>query len=355
MAGRGIDQILPHPSETTLHEDYVKSALRYLELAEKASGRIPRPVDFSYVWGDALAELERFSPDARIINLETAITRSERHWEKGINYRMSPENAPILEAAGIDACALANNHVLDWGYSGLEETLDSLSGIGAVGAGAGRDIGEAEAPRIIHVGRDGRVLLLSCCTVDAGIPAEWAAGEGRPGVNLLSDLSGETVASIGSRIGDVREEGDVVVASIHWGGNWGYGVPEEHRLFAHRLIDDAGVDLVHGHSSHHVKGIEVYGGRLILYGCGDFINDYEGIGGYEAYRGDLGLMYFASVRRCSGELISLEMIPTRMRRFRVNRAGPADASWLIRVLDKEGSKYGTSVKAAKDGNFSLRW
>ncbi len=77
-----------------------------------------------------------------------------------------------------------------------------------------------------------------------------------------------------------------MVVSIHWGGNWGYGIPGEQRQFAHRLIDQAGVDVVHGHYSHHAKGIEVYHDKLILYGCGDFLNDYEGISGQERFRGE---------------------------------------------------------------------
>ena len=72
--------------------------------------------------------------------------------------------------------------------------------------------------------------------------------------------------------------------------------------FAHWLVD-GGVDIVHGHSSHHPRPIEVYRDRLILYGCGDFIDDYEGIEGYEQYRDDLVLMYFATLSPATGELI----------------------------------------------------
>lgn len=67
------------------------------------------------------------------------------------------------------------------------------------------------------------------------------------------------------------------IPALGW-GNWGYGVTRRTREFAHELLDHAGVDLIHGHSSHHPLGIEVYRDKLILYGCGDFINDYEGIG-----------------------------------------------------------------------------
>jgi poly-gamma-glutamate capsule biosynthesis protein CapA/YwtB (metallophosphatase superfamily) len=70
-----------------------------------------------------------------------------------------------------------------------------------------------------------------------------------------------------------------------------------HRQFAHALIDEAGFDLVHGHSSHHPKAIEVHHGRIILYGCGDFITDYEGIKGYESFRDDLVRCIYPSITR----------------------------------------------------------
>ena len=81
---------------------------------------------------------------------------------------------------------------------------------------------------------------------------------------------------------------DVIVASIHWGGNWGYRTRDEEIRFAHQLIEH-GIAVVHGHSSHHVKTAEIHSDRLVLYGCGDFVNDYEGISGYEVFRSDLRL------------------------------------------------------------------
>ncbi|MEO6825184.1 MAG: CapA family protein [Nitrosospira sp.] len=70
---------------------------------------------------------------------------------------------------------------------------------------------------------------------------------------MLPDFSGKTIRSIRDTIGQIKRGNDIVVASIHWGGNWGYEVPRDQREFAHLLIDEAGADVVHGHSSHHVK------------------------------------------------------------------------------------------------------
>ena len=94
---------------------------------------------------------------------------------------------------------------------------------------------------------------------------------------------------------------------------------------------------------------------MILYGCGDLITDYEGITGYEAYRGDLGLMYFPTVDSDTGRLVRLEMIPTEMRRFRINRAVDADARWLGNVLTHHGQEFGTSAGMGDAGRVTLRW
>ena len=145
------------------------------------------------------------------------------------------------------------------------------------------------------------------------------------------------------------------MVSIHWGDNWGYFIPTEQRQFAHRLIDETGSDIIHCHSSHHPKGIEVYQDKPIFYGCGDFLNDYEGISGYEAYRDDLALMYFVSMDPSTGRLSHLRLIPTQIKRFRSNRATTEDAKWLRDLLNSEGKKLGTRVELNDDGSMNLYW
>ncbi len=355
MTGRGIDQILPHPGNPTLFEPYADCAGDYVALAEAAHGPIPKPVDFAYVWGDARTELERRQPQFRLVNLETAVTASAEPMLKGINYKMNPANMPVLSAAGIEVCALANNHVLDWGTSGLIDTLENLHAAGIRTAGAGRNREEAGAPAICPIPGGGRLLVFAFGSPTSGIPRNWAAAANRPGVNLLPDLSPRTLSAVAKQLRTKQRPGDIVVASVHWGGNWGYEIGAEETDFAHGLVEEAGVDLVHGHSSHHVKAIEVYRDRLILYGCGDFLDDYEGIVGEEGYRDDLVLLYFASVRPSDGALAGLAMVPFQIRKFRLNRASPGDASWLRDVLTREGRKFGTAAEAEPDGALSLRW
>ena len=356
MTGRGVDQVLPHPGNPFIHEPYMKSAGGYVELGEQANGPIQKPVSPSYIWGDAIEELERMAPDLRLINLETSVTRSDDYWkDKTLHYRMHPRNIDSIAAAGIDYCSLANNHVIDWGYAGLNETMETLKKVNIKTAGAGRNLREAETAAVMTIEGKGRVIVLSFGSVTSGIPLDWAATEDKPGVNLLKDLSDKTVQNIKEKIGAVKKKGDIVVVSIHWGSNWGYDIPWEQTTFAHKLIDDAGVDLIHGHSSHHVKGIEVYRDRLIIYGSGDFLNDYEGISGYEYFRDDLGLMYFVSVDSLTGKLTRLQMTPTQIRHFRVNRASKSDALWLRDILNREGEIFGTRLKLNRDNTLTLHW
>jgi poly-gamma-glutamate capsule biosynthesis protein CapA/YwtB (metallophosphatase superfamily) len=355
MLGRGIDQILPHPGEPHLYEPAVSLATTYVELAERANGPIPRPVDFAYVWGDALEALRRVEPDLRIINLETSVTNSQEPAPKEINYKMHPANAACLSAAGIDCCVLANNHVLDWGYSGLLETLDTLDRAGISSAGAGREAAQAEAPAVLEVPGKGRVLVFAFGSVTSGIPREWAAGDKRPGVNLLADLSNRTIAHIADRVHAAKRPGDILIASIHWGGNWGYEIPAQQQRFAHGLIDRAGFDLVHGQSSHHPKAIEIYRGKPILYGCGDFLNDYEGISGYEEFRDDLAVMYLPRFAAGRGELTELGLQVFQIRQFRLNRASEQDTAWLLATLERESRQLGTRIESRGANRFSVLW
>ncbi len=353
MPGRAIDQILRHPGDPKLFEGYLHSAADYVRLAERANGPIPRGVDLDYVWGDAGAVLEGAGVDHGIINLETAVTDTGTPEPKGINYRMNPRNAAGLKRRGIDCCVLANNHVLDWGEAGLNQTLDTLGEVAMATAGAGRNAVEAAASAVLG-GARGRVLVFAFATRDSGVPRHWKALAERPGVNFIDAFDERNIRSIKAQVMEAKRSGDIVVASIHWGDNWGYGIPPAHVAFAHGLIDEAMVDLVHGHSSHHPRRWEVYRGKLILYGCGDFLNDYEGISGHEEYRGDLALMYLPVIDEAAGGLLaSLDIVPFQIRHFRLNRATLEDARWLCAMLNSRCRSSGAAMTMDPDGVLHL--
>ncbi|MFI1097908.1 CapA family protein [Streptomyces sp. NPDC020917] len=352
MLGRGVDQVLPHPGDPALREPYVRDALTYVELAEEANGPIPRPVGFRWPWGEALTVLDGAAPDARVVNLETAVTADGDFAPgKGVHYRMNPANLPCLAAVRPDVCALANNHVLDFGPRGLRDTLDTLARAGLRTAGAGRDAAQARQPAEVPLPTGGRVLVLAFGMPSSGIPPDWAATGQRAGVDVVAEPSPAAAAALAERIRRARRPGDITVASVHWGPNWGYGVSRAEAGFAHALVD-AGVDIVHGHSSHHPRPLEVYRDRLVLYGCGDLVDDYEGIAGQEGYRDDLRLLFLVRVAAGSGRLTGLRIVPLQARRMRLVPASPQDTAWLRDVLDGHSRPFGTRVDARPDGTLT---
>ncbi len=356
MTGRGIDQIMPEPLPPVLYESYVHDAREYVRLAGKVSGPITTTVSMQYIWGDALAEMDRLAADARIVNLETAVTRAATPWPgKGIHYRMSPAHVGCLAAARIDACALANNHVLDWGAQGLDETLATLHSAGIATAGAGADLKQARAPAVLTLAGGVRLLVFSFATPSSGVPLDWAAQVQRGGIALLPRLDESAAQSLADRLLQQRRPGDMVVVSLHWGENWVDAIPAEHRWFAHRLIDLGAADVVHGHSSHHPLPIEVHAGKLVLYGCGDLINDYEGIEPHGRHRSDLGCLYGATLDRANGRLVALEIVPLQLRRFRLTHPQRAVRQWLYRQLDPACRSMGTRIEIDSQGRWLLRW
>ena len=153
MLGRGIDMILEHSNDPILYESNGLDARDYVTLAATQTGPIPdrseRQVD--YVWGEVIQILKEKNPHLKIINLETSVTTSETPWPmKGIHYRMHPKNVNVIQSADIDCCILANNHVADWGFPGLIETMDTLHDAGIKFAGAGRNSSEATSPAVFQ-------------------------------------------------------------------------------------------------------------------------------------------------------------------------------------------------------------
>ncbi|KAK2159114.1 hypothetical protein LSH36_158g03022 [Paralvinella palmiformis] len=348
MLARGIDMIQKYSCDPILYEGNNLCAHDYVLLAEGQNGKLPkkelRGVD--YVWGDTIRILQEKSPDVRIINLETSVTTSDTPWpHKGIHYRMHPKNVDVIASAKIDCCILANNHTADWGFSGLKETLTALRGQGIAYAGAGFNSEEAEAPAIFDLGEKGRVLVFAGGHQSSGVPTGWRARDDKEGVNIIEiQNTPKALEDLKAQVIKYRREGDIIVLSIHWGGNWGFDLEPFMQKFAHAAIKEAGFDVIHGHSSHHVRGLEVYQGKLIIYGCGDFLNDYEGIGGHERFRGDLALMYFVDVDPKSGSLVGVTMVPTETKQLRVNLACERDLEWMQETMSRECKKLGCDTR-----------
>lgn len=356
MMGRGIDQVMPEPLSPVLYEFWVHDAREYLRLAESINGAIRTPVSMDYIWGEALKEMENLRADARIVNLETAVTRGGTPSPaKRIHYRMNPAHVGCLTAARIDACSLANNHVLDWGERGLADTIATLHAAGMKTAGAGADLRQAQAPAIVPLRHGGRLLLFALATPTSGVPPQWQARSGQAGIALLPRLDDDAAQALAERVRQHRCAGDVAVISLHWGENWVDEVPAEQRWFASRLIGLGAADVVHGHSSHHPLPMEVIEGKLVLHGCGDLVNDYEGIPPQGNRRSDLGCLYGVTLDVATGRLVRLEIVPLQLRRFRLSHPQPSATQQLYGTLSQECLAMGTRLDIGEKGHWHLHW
>lgn len=225
-----------------------------------------------YPWGDTMEVLR--SADALLINLECVLAdRGAPAPGKAFTFRGDSRNVAVLRAARVAAASLANNHSLDYGPDALLDCLALLRAHAILPAGAGPSL-EAARARAVVVAAAVRVAFLAF-TDD--VPT-WEAGRASPGIFHvpLTAASPETNPRLDGLLRAIeaaRSEGDLVVVSAHWGPNWGTSPPAEHVRAAHLFIDH-GADIVFGHSPHVVRGVELYRGRPILYGCGDFVDDY---------------------------------------------------------------------------------
>ncbi|MEU1980930.1 CapA family protein [Nocardia sp. NPDC019395] len=346
MLGRGVDQILPNPGNPSLQEPCVRDARRYVDLAEQVSGPVPRTCGYDWPWGEVIGLLDTLAPDVRLLNLETTITTDSSFApRKAVHYRMRPDNLPALTAIGPDVCVLSNNHSLDFGITGLLDTLTALAEANIRTAGAGRDLAAAQQPAVVPLPDGSRVVIHSVSTLSSGVSPDWAATVDRPGIRVITHPSAENADELAAQTSVHRQSGDLTIVSVHWGPNWGYGTGLSEQQFAHHLVD-AGIDIVHGHSAHHPQPIEIYRGKPILYGCGDVIDDYEGIGGHESYRPDLRLLYLVTLDPAGPA--TLRMLPLRIRRLRLERAAHAECEWLQNRLTEISRRFGTRVDAGPD-------
>jgi poly-gamma-glutamate synthesis protein (capsule biosynthesis protein) len=203
-------------------------------------------------------------------NLESPLTkRAKRVADKGphggsIYLKGNPDYTFLLTEAGFDVLSLANNHIMDYGEQGLEDTLYYLEQEEIKRAGAGPDLAAALEPAVVDL--DGYLIhFLAFSGVE---PSSYYAASGKPGSAPLNE------ATVLGAIGRSRGEANLVVVSLHWGTeSMAYPSSEQKRM-AHKFVD-GGADIILGHHPHVLQGIESYGDGIIAYSLGNFLFDSE--------------------------------------------------------------------------------
>ncbi len=295
------------------------------------------------VWGDVLPHLAQ--ADLRIVNLECALTAHLQPWSrtwKVFHFRADPEAVRVLQAAHIDACALANNHILDYEEQGLRDTLHILGATGIRHAGAGANAAEAATPVILDVHGDSpcRVALLSFTDNEP----DFAATVEHPGTNYLEvSLQEAAQTRIAENIAQARAQGaDLVVFSNHWGANFVERPSHEFRSFARRVIE-LGADIYHGHSSHICQGIEIYQGKPILYDTGNFIDDYAV---HPLLRNDRSCLFKLMFEH--GKLSRIELLPVSLSVAHVALARGEEFDAICARMEMLCAEFGTRLMHLDD-------
>src|ERR671913_2386983 len=288
-------------------------------------------------WGDVLPLL--LSSDLRIVNLECAITDHERPWTrtpKVVHFRADPSAVEVLRAAHVDCCSLANNHTLDFEERGLLDTLDHLNVAGIRYAGAGLDREEAARPALLtpRSDRPSRVALLAF--TDNEPP--FAARPDRPGTNYLPvSLEPEVLSRVEAAVTAAREAGaETVVFSNHWGPNMVQRPSALFRRFA-RAVMDRGVDVYYGHSAHVFQGVEIYGGKPILYDTGDFIDDYAV---HPKLRNDWSFLFKVSLEGSEFRRVELVQVTLPYKGAQLSKGSEREA--ILDRMEHLSSEMGTA-------------
>lgn len=368
---RGVDNVMPKPTRGELREGSCTHAAEYVMLAERRAGaRIDRThVTARSLIGDLPSVVRLRRPIAHgIINLETAVTRCDDFAPKAVNYRASEENVAMLldelSMEGINVACIANNHVFDFGARGFADTLNAArrvteeSGGRFVFVGGGRTVRDATAPVIVGE-HNTRAAVFAMAFQNSGTPLSWSADETSSGMGVaMGDYRDRVPTRTLLEITRAKASGAMVIVSIHFGSNWGWEIDPENVTAARALID-AGADIVHGHSSHHPRTAELYKNKLILYGCGEMFNDYEGIGdhpGFPAshFLGDLRFAYFVDVDTRTGDFVRMFVHPMKQKLFRLHEGESSHAKRFQNALAPQYAKRGLRVEIDADDDRSLK-
>ncbi|MCL5411199.1 MAG: CapA family protein [Patescibacteria group bacterium] len=288
-----------------------------------------------YPWGDTLNILnEAFF---RICNLECVISDRGKPWTvtpKVFHFRTDTKNIEVLKTAGINMVSFANNHILDFGNTAMLDTLKTLKEAGIWAAGSGKNLFQASRPITSHL--EGKRISLIAFTDNE--PA-WEATKEKPGIFYvpinLKDARADFLLEV---IQETKKTVDFLIVSAHWGPNWGYTPPPEHIPFAHALIE-AGSDVVFGHSGHVFRGIEIYRNKPIIYGAGNFIDDYAVD---EIERNDQSFIF--TLETNFGEIFQLKLYPTIIADFQARLAKDREAHEIALKMQELCAEFKTAAE-----------
>ncbi len=279
------------------------------------------------LWGTMLPIMQQ--QNLVVCNLETALTTNNQPVPKVFNFKSDPAHVAVLKQANISIVNIANNHVLDYGLTGFEETLKTLKQANIASVGAGMNDVEARKPYLFTI--NGTRFAIFGATDNE---PTWIAGPHKPGTDYIAVGDAQLLAAIKMH----KPLVDILIVTLHWGPNMREYPSQNFIDYAHAMID-AGADLIAGHSAHVVQGIEQYKNKLILYDMGDFIDDYAID---DKLRNDLTALFSIMVE--NKKITQLSIIPARITDMTVNRAEGGEAQQIMNLIMKRSQGFGTKFR-----------
>ena len=313
--------------------------MRLLFVGDVMLGRLVnealREAPQDYPWGDTLSIFRE--ADVRLCNLECVISDRGTPWTvtpKVFHFRSDAKNIETLKIANVNAVSIANNHTLDFEYEAMFDMVKILGQAGIYHTGAGANFEEASRPALFEV----KGIEIGLIAFTDNEP-DWEATAQKPGIFYVPiDMKDDRAKKLFEIVHQTKKEVDLLIVSTHWGPNWGYRPHPSHIPFGHALIDH-GADIVFGHSCHVFQGIEIYHGRPILYGTGDFIDDYAVD---EIERNDESFIFFVETQE--GQIKKLNLYPTVIRGFQARLAKEKEAKRIARKMEELCAEFKTSVR-----------
>ena len=210
--------------------------------------------------------------DLTVLDLETAITDRGAPQPKEWTFRAPSAALDALAGAGVDAVSMANNHGVDFGPDGLEDSLAARSHVPLAVIGIGRDAADAYAPFRTTVAGQRIAVIAATQVLDEELIWSWTARDGAPGgVPANAGVaSAKTVSRLTDAVAQARATADTVVVFLHWGQEREECPTGVQRDLAPVLLT-AGADIVVGSHAHRLLGAGRMGDGFVAYGLGNFI------------------------------------------------------------------------------------
>jgi len=223
-------------------------------------------VDMANAMAGRLAAMKDLlsSADLTVANLETSITQRGTAAPKQFTFRAPPSILEGMQAVGVDVVSMANNHGLDFGPEGLQDSLAAkqIAPIPVVGIGANDD--EAFAPAKVTV-KGQRVSIIGATQVlDSSLITLWTATADHPGM-----ASAKRVDRLTAEVRKARADSDTVIVFLHWGVEKSTCPSPSQQQLA-KTLADAGADLIIGGHAHRVQSGGYLGRAFVDYGLGNF-------------------------------------------------------------------------------------